>query len=148
MKSKNIFIFILVLFIAIEGIIFLKTNIAPESKKENITQIPQKSLPVLINEEGNVSIEVKPQALSQDKEAIFNITLSTHSVELDYDLVKISKLIDSQGKIYKPTSWTGGSGGHHLSGTLSFPKIGEKTRFVTLVISEISGVERKFNWSL
>ncbi len=73
----------------------------------------------------------------------FEIKVTAHK---DYNdaFGNISYLRDSRGKIYKPVSYEG-SGGHHASGVLRFPKIDSK-RF-ELVIQDIAGVkERVFKW--
>ncbi len=73
----------------------------------------------------------------------FEIKVTAHE---DYNdaFGNISYLRDSRGKIYKPVSYEG-SGGHHASGVLRFPKIDSK-RF-ELVIQDVAGVkERVFKW--
>src|SRR3970282_1973076 len=77
----------------------------------------KKSFESKTDNQGEVTVEVTPKNVSTRSETTFQVTLNTHSVALDLDLVKISKLIDDQGNTYQPLSWDGGSGGHHLSGT-------------------------------
>ncbi len=73
----------------------------------------------------------------------FEIKVTAHK---DYNdaFGNISYLRDSSGKIYQPVSYEG-SGGHHASGVLRFPKI-ESKRY-ELVIQDIASVkERVFKW--
>ena len=73
----------------------------------------------------------------------FDIKVTSH---MDYndDFANISDLRDSSGNTYKPLSYEG-SGGHHASGILRFPKI-EGNKF-ELVIHDVAGVkERVFKW--
>jgi hypothetical protein len=102
------------------------------------------------NDEKAVWVEVKPVQLVPGKPAIFEIRLNTHSVNLSYDLVQVSSLQDSQGKVYKATAWKGSSpGGHHRSGVLEFPELKGNPQKVKLIISGVADVPaRVFEWSL
>ncbi len=76
----------------------------------------------------------------------FDIKMDTHSGSLDYEMAKISYIRDSRGNIIKPESWDGGIGGHHLEGTLKFPKFDDSAGF-ELVIQDVAGVkERVLKW--
>jgi hypothetical protein len=75
----------------------------------------------------------------------FEVAMNTHTVPLDeYKLDNIAYLQDDKGNTYKPLSWDAWGGGHHISGTLSFPKVQSKS--ITLVIPNIAGVDRVFTW--
>lgn len=100
------------------------------------------------NDQGEVSIEATPVVLEPGKEAKFNVVFNTHSVELDYDLLKLSSLSDDKGNKLAPISWSGGSGGHHLNGELVFPSISAKAKSAQLIIANISGFDRSFIWNL
>lgn len=100
------------------------------------------------NSEGSVSITVTPKVLEKEKVAQFDITFTTHTGSLDSDLLQVSKLVDDVGNTYKPTSWSGGRGGHHLEGILSFPSLSDKANKVTLTISNIDNSDRVFDWRL
>jgi hypothetical protein len=76
----------------------------------------------------------------------FQIKMDTHSGSLDYEMANVSYIRDGKGNIIKPEVWDGGIGGHHLSGTLKFPKFNDSAGF-ELVIENVAGVkERVFNW--
>ncbi len=76
----------------------------------------------------------------------FDVKLDTHSGSLDYEMAKISYVRDSKGNMIKPESWDGGIGGHHLEGTLKYPKFDDSAGF-ELVIQDVAGVkERILKW--
>lgn len=89
---------------------------------------------------------------------IFTVALDTHSVDLDgIDLAKSAILRTDSGVEAKPIGWDAPKGGHHRSGTLTFPTtspdgtllVGPDTRFVELVILGVAGVpERTLGWEL
>jgi hypothetical protein len=69
---------------------------------------------------GAVKIQAEPTTIIPKEKIVIKLTLDTHTVELDYDFTTITSLIDSAGIEYIPTIWSSGSGGHHLSGDLTF----------------------------
>lgn len=76
----------------------------------------------------------------------FEIKMDTHSGSLDYEMDKISYVRDAKGNIVKPEKWDGGIGGHHFSGTLTFPKFDDSAGF-ELVIQDVAEVkERVLKW--
>ena len=80
-------------------------------------------------------------------DSAFEIKMDTHSGSLDYDMAKISYIRDGYGNIIKPQKWDGGIGGHHFSGTLTFPEFDDSRSF-ELVIQDVSEVkERVLKWS-
>lgn len=99
--------------------------------------------------QGGVEVKVTPQKLGvKEKENIFSIVLDTHSGSLDFDFVKIISLKDNLGNEYRPTAWSGGQGGHHLLGEISFPKLNPKAQKATLAVTAIGGVTRVFEWEI
>lgn len=96
-----------------------------------------------------VYVEVQPTKLAPGQPAVFQVRLNTHSVELSQDLTKVATLSDDLGNKYQPSSWKGSPpGGHHRSGTLSFPALNAKAAKVTLVLRNIGTAKRSFAWSL
>jgi hypothetical protein len=108
------------------------------------------NLPAKINEKSSASIEIKPVDFSFSQSLKFEISINTHQGSLDFDLTKISFLEDDKGNIYRPLSWDGSPpGGHHRFGTLTFPKLKERTKFIKLTIKDVYNVpERVFEWEL
>ncbi|MFA5180540.1 MAG: hypothetical protein WC405_04410 [Syntrophales bacterium] len=98
----------------------------------------------------NVRVEVTPVQLVAGRPAIFKIRMNTHSVELSYDMVKLSTLKDDKGREYQALKWNGDPpSGHHRSGALEFPAIATGVKSITLRIKTIAGVpERVFEWKL
>ena len=101
------------------------------------------------NTEGGVSIHVTPQPFRFGEEVKFDIAINTHSGSLDFDLEKISILVDEEGNTYRPLRWQGSEpGGHHRTGTLVFEGINNTTT-LKLVMFNIYGVEKRvFEWKL
>ena len=89
---------------------------------------------------------------------VFAVEMDTHAVNLDgYDLKQLAVLRTDQGQEIQPVSWNAPTGGHHRSGTLTFPAtladgtplIGSNTRNIELVIRNVGGVpERTLKWTL
>lgn len=91
---------------------------------------------------------VNPSDLAA-KSLDFEIAMDTHSGSLDIDFLAVSSLKDHTGSTWKPIAWTGGRGGHHLRGILSFPS--EKLRnagSLTLTIKSAGGArDLAFIWN-
>ena len=101
-----------------------------------------------IDDQENVSIEVTPLDLSPGlAEWKFNISMNTHSVDLNQDLMYAAVLIDDKAEVYKPLKWEGAApGGHHRNGVLTFKAINQAPRSIVLKISNVGSVERSFTW--
>jgi YHS domain-containing protein len=108
------------------------------------------AIDIQTSDENSVRVDVKPVALIAGKPAVFEIRLNTHSVNLNYDMLEVSTLQDSEGKIYKAVEWKGSPlGGHHRRGILEFPKLGGIPQSVKLILRRIAGVsERSFEWKI
>lgn len=98
--------------------------------------------------QGEVIVTVQPLKLGGGENTVFQVSLETHTVELDKDLKNISVMIDNKENEYKPIGWTGGAGGHHISGNLVFPILPEDAKSVKLIIKGIDGFDRNFEWGL
>ncbi|HEB12974.1 MAG TPA: hypothetical protein ENI11_04810 [Actinobacteria bacterium] len=108
-----------------------------------------KSLQPQTSEEGNLSIQVTPVSVSPGQPVLFGISFTTHQDDLDFDLSQQATLFDDRGDSYKPVSWDGGSGGHHLSGKIEFTPLPAGTKQIRLVLYDLYGVEeRVFKWTL
>lgn len=99
------------------------------------------------NSQAGISFDAIPLNFSFDQLVKFEIKIDTHSGFLDFDLAKISILEDDHGNKYQPLEWSGaGTGGHHLSGILTFPELKDKTKKIKLVIQD--NFLRIFEWEL
>jgi hypothetical protein len=66
-----------------------------------------------------VTVEIDPLSID-DPGAAFDITLDTHSVELDMDIAQ-DAILAVGGEPWTDARWEGdGPSGHHREGTLSF----------------------------
>ena len=94
-----------------------------------------------------VVVKIKPLVCDEfcENEATFDVSFTTHEGDLSFDLVKASRL-EIDGQILQAKSWDGGSGGHHLNGTLTFPGIEKKPTKMILRIENIAGANRTFTW--
>lgn len=146
LKLETVFIAVFGLGLLL-GVAFLvvKNNISSQPNIRN--QVNDVEYEEQVSEQGDVVLKVNPLSLQAGSEAEFKLNMDTHSVELDYDLIKQSSLVDDQGRILKPISWNGGSGGHHLSGELIFPDPG-KVKTLELRILGLDGIDRKFKWEI
>ena len=101
------------------------------------------------DEQASITVMVTPLDLSpQSIEWKFNITMDTHSVELDQDLVAISILTDGRGNEYKPIRWDGPVSDHHREGVLIFNPITPYPQHLKLRINDIGDIQRFFTWIL
>lgn len=145
MKNKFVLFLVLIFGIVIILVAVLRSfGPIPSPNKSNTNTVYQPQ----INEKESVVVEATMLSLSVGDNTSFTVSLITHSGDLDYDIAAISKLTDNKGNVYRPISWTGGKGGHHISGTLIFPKLSQEALFVTLTISKIDNQDRVFKWKV
>lgn len=108
------------------------------------------------SEGGQVTIKVTWQG--RNVGPVFIVEMDTHAVDLDsYDLRQLAVLRPDQGQEIQPNEWNAPTGGHHRTGTLTFPVItasgtsviGPNTHTIELIIRNVSGIpERSFQWTL
>jgi len=125
---------------------------APLVQPEPLAQQPGAGDLTRTNDGGAVTFTVKPLNLgdAQAPTVDFEVAMNTHSVDLAFDLSRLSLLKTDTGVEAAASVWSGPGGGHHVSGILSFPadKV-TNARSLTLIIKDVSGVpERTFNWEL
>lgn len=97
---------------------------------------------------GAVEVEVKPVSVVSGKDVVFELSMNTHSVELNYDYMQIVTLTDEGGNSYKPTKWTGGNSGHHLEGELLFDAFPQNPKELTLTLEGVDNKTEAFFWQL
>ncbi len=155
MENKKLII-IVIIIIAVVAISSLLNSNSPKKSEEvtalNSVKAPSKTaLETVENSEGGVTVGVTPLNLSPDSAAWdFEISLSTHSIDLSQDLMVVSELIANNGKIYKPYLWEGDPpGGHHRSGILKFKPITPQSESIQIRITDIGDIPvREFKWSI
>ena len=80
--------------------------------------------------------------------------MNTHSVDLSMDLATLATLATDAGLQAEAISWDGALGGHHVSGTLSFPAtvngkpLLEGASQLRLTIRSVDANARIFTWSI
>lgn len=67
---------------------------------------------------GEVEVTIEPKQLVVGKEMVFEVSLDTHTVELDEEMTQVVRVTDELGRDYEVISWSGGKGGHHVNGEL------------------------------
>ncbi len=101
--------------------------------------------------ENGVVVVVTPKHLGRnDPVWEFAISMDTHVRPLSEDIAKDSVLVDASGRRYTSAKWEGtGSGGHHRTGTLQFPRPETPSSSVVLEIDGVGGsAKRIFSWHL
>ena len=108
-----------------------------------------------IDEQGAVIVQVTPLNVGTPADTLeFDISLSTHSVDLTMDLAGLSTLTTDTGVSIQPTIWDAPRGGHHVQGKLIFPamqdgkSILEGASKLTLTITDVDAPARVFEWEL
>jgi len=102
-----------------------------------------------VSDANGLVVTVRPSPFSFDSSMSFEIKMDTHSGDLSYDMTKVAYLQASDGQKYLPTEWTGSPpGGHHRDGNLIFPKLSGKPTSIMLVLQDLYGVDRTFEWDL
>ena len=128
-----------------------------EAQPETVDQTTSQPSSVLerTDSQGAVVVTVTPVNLDRPGETLdFQITMETHSVELDMDLPSLSTLSTDTGFTVQGSTWNGPKGGHHVEGTLSFPvqKDGrllvKGAKVITLKIQNVDAPERVFSWEV
>ncbi len=136
-KIKLLFYSLLIISIIAVTLSYYFISKSPENiQPKNI------SFQTLTNNQNNVEFKVTPLSTSE-----FQIAMDTHSVDLDFDLTKISILYDNLGNEYKPIKWEGSEpGGHHRSGVLKFSSLNKNAKSIKLVFND--SATREFKWNL
>jgi hypothetical protein len=104
------------------------------------------------SENDGVTIAVKPVDISAGAAAwSFEVSLSTHTKDLNDDLVRTTYIVNRAGKKKEaPTGWKGdAAGGHHRKGVLSFKAITPPPTALELRIQRVGEkAPRVFRWDL
>lgn len=101
------------------------------------------------NDANEVSVEIVPLNLDDTTAGTldFQVTFTTHSVDLNYDFAALAILRSADGEEVTALKWDGPTGGHHVFGVLSFPVLKTRGPTITLVLRDIAGEpERTFEW--
>jgi len=128
-------------------------NDSPTISTENSSIQTEETAPESFSEQkdetGPVTVTVEPKLNRGDTEWNFEITLQTHSVELDMDILESVVLLDTTGEEVKPVAWDGDPpGGHHRTGILRFAAPDPVPETITLRVKNVADVPvREFVWN-
>lgn len=105
------------------------------------------------DEQGFVDFAISPINLNSPAESLdFEVSLNTHSVDLSMDLASFATLVADNGMSVNASLWNAPSGGHHVSGMLTFPSnvdgfvLLDNASRLTLTIRDVDAPERLFVW--
>lgn len=126
------------------------TTVAPTSAADAVRGELARS-----DAQGAVEFVVEPLNLDGPGDKLeFAVSMTTHSVDLGWDLAATSDLQTDTGLEVGAISWPVGSG-HHYAGTLSFPRLapdGEDllagASVLRLIIRGTDVPERVFTWEI
>ncbi|MEK7142800.1 MAG: hypothetical protein AAB785_01190 [Patescibacteria group bacterium] len=144
-------ILFLIAMIAVIGVGYLvfKNSQKPRTDTSKVSETLGKFQEPKIDSQNGLEVVVKIKPLICDdfceEAATFDVSFTTHEGDLNFDLVKASTL-EVDGEILPTKSWDGGSGGHHLNGTLTFPRIEKQPSKMILRMINIAGANRTFTW--
>lgn len=147
-KYLKVIIFNLAIIVIGASIYYFIVNRPGNAPVQTPSTASETLLQTQTNSEGAVVVKAIPKTLTAGSPATFELIFDTHSVELNYDVAKIARLTDDTGNTYDPVFWTGGKGGHHIEGILTFPDIPKGTKKITLTIPGIDNRDRVFSWNL
>ncbi len=150
------FFFLLVLFLS---------ACSPTAKVQPVVSIPTETAPApaqaaseettRTDQQGAVIVDVTPLNLGNPGQTLdFQVSMDTHSVDLSMDLSTLATLATDTGLQVEPISWDGPRGGHHVSGTLSFPTAKDGKPLLagasqlSLTIRSVDADARIFSWSI
>jgi len=132
---------------------------SPEKAAQDVIQPtpgqPYFSTEALTDDQGAVVVAVTQLNLNGPGETLdFEVSLNTHSVDLGMDLAQNAFLTTDTELTVSAVKWDAPSGGHHVSGVLSFPVslddqgVLEGAGQVTLTIRNVDVPERIFTWKV
>ena len=101
-------------------------------------------------EAGGVTVSVTLLPPEQTATIDFQLVLYTHAGALPADMLNVAKLLEAGGREVSPLAWSGGKGGHHLAGKLSFPAAGlpPTGKALTLLLQGVGGRnDMRFEWT-
>jgi hypothetical protein len=150
LDMKRVFTAVTVSSIVAVAASFALTGMGAADPAPQVAELKVFDLDAKESDRNRVVVEVEPVDFTLGQPARFSVSLNTHSVALDFDIQKIAVLADDKGNTFAPTAWDGSpAGGHHRSGTLTFPALGSETQSIKLTLKGIAQVpERVFEWSL
>lgn len=128
---------------------------SPSDPVSTVSASPEFDSATRMDDQGAIIFEVTPLDLNQTAESlVFNIVLTTHSIDLSMDLAATATLLTDTGVSVNSTLWDAPRGGHHVEGKLIFPaaqdgkSILDGATKLTLTITNVDAPTRIFEWEL
>lgn len=107
------------------------------------------------DEQGNITVKITPLNLNNPDDTLdFEVTMDTHSVDLNMDLAPMASLSNDFNWTVQAVQWEAPRGGHYVTGKLSFPARYDGDSMlvamarVTIAIENLDAPERLFTWQL
>lgn len=107
------------------------------------------------DEQGAVTFEITPLNLDLAADTLeFDVSMNTHSVDLNMDLAQLATLSTDTGLTVQATKWDATPGGHHVPGKLIFPATQDGKALLdgagklTITITNVDAPSRVFEWAL
>lgn len=123
---------------------------------EEPVQLPQKTYELQADDQGEVTVVVQPLDISEQSNVWrFQVTLNTHSRELNEDISQAAELRNNKDERFETLGWEEESlptgrqapGGHHRSGVLIFRPFLPFPSEIILRLRNVGGIpERVFTW--
>lgn len=108
-----------------------------------------------IDSQGSVTVKINPLNLDKpDDTLVFDVSMETHSVELNMELAQLSVLSTDTGRTVQAIQWDAPRGGHHVEGRLTFPatldgnRVLAGARSIKIVIKDVDAPTRIFTWEI
>lgn len=140
MKYKNFGILLAV----IAGILIWQAFFIIKSEPEQSVSSPE----IVVDTQqsaGDVSVEINYlSGKSGETNIVFEISLNTHSVDLDDIDFQKAVVLQKGGQTFAPSKVENSGSGHHRSAELSFPGVGVPLKIVFLGTAEIEKKELEF----
>jgi len=137
------------------GILYNQGKASEKSQPTVVKSVSILSDLIRMDNQGAVAISVEPLNLDSPGDTLkFEVSMNTHSVDLSLDLASLSTLSTDNGISVQGVAWDGAQGGHHVSGSLSFPasidgkQILDGAMSLMLTIKNVDAPERIFTWDL
>lgn len=135
----------------------IQTDLPPTPTVQKALPLPTNSPKVAAppdltrtDSQGQVTVTVVPISLvNLGEPLIFDVSMSTHSVDLSMDLSKLARITADNGKTAQAVKWDGPRGGHHVQGKLSFSASEfSGAKKLALTIDNVDVPIRVFTWVL
>jgi len=138
--------------------LFVEDNLS-DKETQPASSLPITALSIrettLEDDQGAIIVAITPVTMDRLGDTLyFEVSMDTHTIDLSMDLSQFASLITDGGKTVQPLEWEAPRGGHHVSGTLSFPASVDgtplliKAKTLTLILRDVDVPLRTFTWPI